>query len=128
MYLSRICDFLWSGPILLLLLSSHLFLTFKFFPQRKLFYALKLSVRPEDDKMTDSGTGGTPEKQTHGMNGFQALATTLAATLGTGNIVGVSTAIALGGPGAKPEKEERPAPTPRGRSRPWPRGLYWARG
>lgn len=100
MYLSRICDFLWNGPILLLLLSSHLFLTFKFFPQRKLFYALKLSVRPEDDKMTDSGTGGTPEKQTHGMNGFQALATTLAATLGTGNIVGVSTAIALGGPGA----------------------------
>lgn len=36
----------------------------------------------------------------HGLNSFATLATTLAATLGTGNIVGVSTAIALGGPGA----------------------------
>lgn len=44
----------------------------------------------------------TPEKEGKGANlsGFAALATTLAATLGTGNIVGVSTAIAIGGPGA----------------------------
>ena len=84
--LTKVCDFLWSGPLLILLLSTHLFLTFQFFPQKKLFYALKLSV--------------TPEENTQTMSGFKTLATTLAATLGTGNIVGVSSALALGGPGA----------------------------
>lgn len=79
--------FLWSGPLLFLLLFSHLFFTFRTgFVQRKLPLSLKLSV-----KSSDSSSG---------MGSFASLATTLAATLGTGNILGVSTAVALGGPGA----------------------------
>ena len=57
------------------------------FPQRNLLYALKLSLGKADN----TGQNLSP---------FSALATTLAATLGTGNIIGVSTAVALGGPGA----------------------------
>lgn len=57
------------------------------FPQRKLFKAIRLSV--QSDK---SGQGDVSQ--------FGALATALAATIGTGNIVGVATAITLGGPGA----------------------------
>lgn len=86
--LEKINAFFWNGPILFILAGTHLFLTIKLFPQRKTFHALRLSVTPEKDNT---------EK---GLSGFATLATTLAATLGTGNIVGVSTAIALGGPGA----------------------------
>lgn len=82
----KINAFLWNGPMILLLSGTHLFLTFKFFPQKDTFRAIRLSVSaPSSPK---------------GMSSFATLATTLAATLGTGNIVGVSTAIALGGPGA----------------------------
>ncbi len=86
--LENINGLLWNGPILVLLSATHLIFTFKLRPQRRLFYALRLSVTPE--KTEKEG----------GLSGFAALATTLAATLGTGNIVGISTAIALGGPGA----------------------------
>lgn len=87
-FLEKINSFLWNGPIILLLAATHLFFTIRIFPQRHTLRAIKLSV--------------TPEKETHqkGLSSFSTLATTLAATLGTGNIVGVSTAIALGGPGA----------------------------
>ncbi len=86
--LEKINSFFWNGPILFLLAGTHLFFTIKLFPQRHTILALRLSV--------------TSEKGDHqgGLSGFATLATTLAATLGTGNIVGVSTAIALGGPGA----------------------------
>ena len=86
--LEHINGLLWNGPVLLLLSATHLFFTFRLHPQCRLFHALRLSVTPEKKK-----TG-------KGLSGFAALATTLAATLGTGNIVGVSTAVALGGPGA----------------------------
>lgn len=79
---------LWNGPILLLLTATHLFFTVRLNPQRHTFKAIRLSVTPE--KKAEKG----------GLSGFATLATTLAATLGTGNIVGISTAIALGGPGA----------------------------
>lgn len=87
-FLEKINAFLWNGPIILILAATHLFFTIRLRPQRLTLHALKLSV--------------TPEKKTNGkgLSGFATLATTLAATLGTGNIVGVSTAIALGGPGA----------------------------
>lgn len=82
--------FLWSGPILIMLAGIHFFYTLKLrFPQRLTFKAIRLSVTPE------ANDGSSPN-----LSGFATLATTLAATLGTGNIVGVSTAIALGGPGA----------------------------
>jgi len=79
--------FLWNGPMLFLLLGTHLYFTFRTrFIQCKLPLAIRLSVGKSD--------------ATHGMNAFSSLATTLAATLGTGNIIGISTAVALGGPGA----------------------------
>lgn len=79
---------LWTGPLLLLLLGSHIYFTiYTHGIQKKLPLALKLSVK------ADSSSGS-------GMSSFSSLATTLAATLGTGNIVGISTAVALGGPGA----------------------------
>lgn len=88
-FLEHINQLLWGFPVLILLSSAHLYFTAKLkFPQRLTLKAIRLSV--------------TPEKNAKGANlsGFAALATTLAATLGTGNIIGVSTAIAIGGPGA----------------------------
>ena len=73
---------------MVLLLGTHLLLTARLkLPQRRTGTALKLSV-------TDDGGGEGEVSQ------FGALATALAATLGTGNIIGVSLAVAMGGPGA----------------------------
>ena len=85
---SDISNFLWGWPMILLLLGTHLFLTVRLrFPQRKILTAIKLSVK------RDEGAKGDVSQ-------FGALATALAATIGTGNIIGVATAVALGGPGA----------------------------
>lgn len=74
--------------MIILLLGTHIFLTIRLrFPQRHLIKAVKLSVKPDKDSKGD-------------VSQFGALATALAATIGTGNIVGVATAVALGGPGA----------------------------
>ncbi len=74
--------------MIIMLLGTHLFLTIRLkFPQRKIFTAIKLSVTP------DKGSNGDVSQ-------FGALATSLAATIGTGNIIGVATAVSLGGPGA----------------------------
>lgn len=79
---------IWSWPMLILLFGTHLFFTFYLkFIQIKIGKGIKLSITP-----SRSGEGDT--------SSFATLTTTLAATLGTGNIVGVSTAVALGGPGA----------------------------
>lgn len=84
---------LWGGPLLFLLLGTHIYFTAKLkCPQLHTLKAIRLSVTPEKDT-SHSGDGKN-------LSGFATLATTLAATLGTGNIIGVSTAIALGGPGA----------------------------
>ena len=81
-------DFLWGWPMIVLLLGTHVFLTFRLgIPQRKLFTGIRLSVQK------DPGAAGDVSQ-------FGALATALAATIGTGNIIGVATAVALGGPGA----------------------------
>lgn len=81
-------DFIWGIPMIVLLFGTHIFLTFRLrFIQKHTFRAIRLSVTP------DKGSRGD-------ISQFGALATALAATIGTGNIVGVSTAIALGGPGA----------------------------
>ena len=79
---------LWGWPMIILLLGTHIFLTIRLrFPQRHLWTAIKLSVSRDKD-----AAGNVSQ--------FGALATALAATIGTGNIVGVATAVALGGPGA----------------------------
>lgn len=86
--LKKCNEFIWGIPMLFLLFGTHLFFTLRTkFIQRHIFKAIHYSVTPED---TDHGD----------LSGFAALTTTLAATLGTGNIIGISTAIALGGPGA----------------------------
>lgn len=90
--LNDVNDFLWNCPLLFLLMGTHLFFTLKLrFPQRHIGKALRLSITPERSVSDDSSRN---------LSAFGALATTLAATLGTGNIIGVSTAVALGGPGA----------------------------
>lgn len=87
--IQSINQFLWSGPLLFLLMGTHLYFTMKLhFPQKNIFKAIRLSITPPDNK-----TG-------RNLSVFATLSTTLAATLGTGNIIGVSTAVALGGPGA----------------------------
>lgn len=79
---------LWGWPMIVLLLGTHLYLTIRLrFPQRHILRAIRLSVTRDDGAEGD-------------VSQFGALATSLAATIGTGNIVGVATAVALGGPGA----------------------------
>ena len=83
-----ISDYVWGWPMIILLLGTHIFLTFRLrVPQRKIFTAIKLSVSKDKDSTGD-------------VSQFAALATSLAATIGTGNIIGVATAVSLGGPGA----------------------------
>ena len=80
--------FLWGWPLIILLFGTHLYLTIRTgFIQKYLFKAIKISFQK------DEGAEGDVSQ-------FGALATALAATIGTGNIVGVSTAVAAGGPGA----------------------------
>ena len=87
-FFADLSSFLWGWPMIILLLGTHIFLTIRLkFPQRKIFVAIKLSVKRDKDSQGD-------------VSQFGALATALAATIGTGNIIGVATAIALGGPGA----------------------------
>lgn len=87
-FFSLLGGFLWGWPMIVLLLGTHVFLTFRLrIPQRKLLTGIRLSVQK------DPGAKGDVSQ-------FGALATALAATIGTGNIVGVATAVALGGPGA----------------------------
>lgn len=106
-FLTAINQFLWNGPLLLLLLGVHLYFTIHLrIPQRRIGRAIRMSLRPEPDNLpaeqSSDAAAHSREKKSprHRVSPFGALATTLAATLGTGNIIGVSTAIALGGPGA----------------------------
>ncbi len=86
--LAQASDFVWGPPLLILLFGTHLFLTFRLkFIQTYLPQAIKLSFSREKE-----GDGEISQ--------FGALTTALAATIGTGNIVGVATAVAAGGPGA----------------------------
>lgn len=87
-FFTTLSSLLWGWPMIALLLGTHVFLTIRLrFPQLKILKAIKLSVKRDEDASGD-------------VSQFGALATALAATIGTGNIVGVATAISLGGPGA----------------------------
>ena len=80
--------FLWGLPLIIVLLGTHVFCTVRTgVVQIHTFKGIKLSVTPDPD-----GEGDVSQ--------FGALTTALAATIGTGNIIGVATAIANGGPGA----------------------------
>lgn len=82
-------DFVWSWWMIILLLGTHVFLTLRtgFIQRKTITKGIPLSVSKEE------GADGEVSQ-------FGALATALASTIGTGNIIGVGTAIALGGPGA----------------------------
>ncbi|MBR4126509.1 MAG: sodium:alanine symporter family protein [Alphaproteobacteria bacterium] len=88
---NSVSNFVWGLPVLFLLMGTGVFLTVRVgaIQFRKLPYALKLVFFGKQDN-TSQGD----------ISHFQALMTALAATVGTGNIVGVATAVVLGGPGA----------------------------
>ncbi|MBE5944037.1 MAG: alanine:cation symporter family protein [Lachnospiraceae bacterium] len=87
--LEAIDNFVWGPPLMVLIILGGMLLTFRllFLQVRKLPLALKWMVKNEE--------GGEGE-----VSSFAALCTALSATIGTGNIVGVATAICAGGPGA----------------------------
>lgn len=86
--LDQISSFIWGWPLIVLLFGTHLYLTVRLgFIQRHIGKAIKISLQRKKE-----GEGDVSQ--------FGALTTALAATIGTGNIVGVATAVAAGGPGA----------------------------
>ncbi len=89
--LGNISSLVWGWPLMILLIGTGLWLTIstKGFQFRILPHALALIFKKHNEKTGDGD-----------ISNFQALMTALAATVGTGNIVGVATAIAVGGPGA----------------------------
>ena len=87
-FIKSLNDILWGWPMIVLLLGTHVFLTVRTgVIQRKTLLGIRLSVAQDPDCDGD-------------ISQFAALTTALASTIGTGNIIGVGTAIALGGPGA----------------------------
>jgi alanine or glycine:cation symporter, AGCS family len=88
-FISSLSSFVWGPPMLVLLVGTGLFLTIKLrgVQLRGLFHAIKILFTKDEDSKGD-------------ISQFSALMLSLGATVGIGNIVGVATAIALGGPGA----------------------------
>lgn len=89
-FTAEISSFVWGLPLIIFLVGTGLFLTIRisFFSFRMLPHSLKMAFSKQDDKSEGD------------ISHFQALMTALAATVGTGNVVGVATAVVLGGPGA----------------------------
>ncbi|WP_210364092.1 sodium:alanine symporter family protein [Bacillus sp. REN3] len=90
-WIDKISGWVWGPPLLILLVGTGLYLTIRigFLQFRLLPYSLKLAFTKRQDKKSDGD-----------ISHFQALMTALAATVGTGNIAGVATAVFTGGPGA----------------------------
>lgn len=90
-FLGTVSGYVWGPPLLILLVGTGIFLTIRLgvLQLRLLPYALKLTFSKNPDKDSQGD-----------ISHFQALSTAMAATVGTGNIVGVATAVILGGPGA----------------------------
>lgn len=86
--LNKGSDLVWSWPLIVLLFGTHIYLTIRLkFIQRYIGRAIKISFSRKREGKGD-------------ISQFASLMTALAATIGTGNIVGVATAVASGGPGA----------------------------
>lgn len=87
-FFATLNSYLWGFPMIAFLLFTHLFFTFKTgFVQKKLFKGIRLSFKGNEESCKN-------------ISPFQTLCTTLASTLGTGNIIGIGTAISLGGAGS----------------------------
>lgn len=98
-------EYLWSFPMLILLFGTHLYFTLHLhLIQRRIPEGIRLSMAGNKKReKTEKGRGHAERGQKEnrdGVSSYSALATALAATIGTGNIVGISTAIAIGGFGA----------------------------
>ncbi|MCD2138592.1 alanine/glycine:cation symporter family protein [Salinicoccus halitifaciens] len=87
---AELSGFVWGLPLIIFLVGTGLFLTIRlsFFSFRMLPHSLKMLFTKQDDKSEGD------------ISHFQAVMTALAATVGTGNVVGVATAVVIGGPGA----------------------------
>jgi AGCS family alanine or glycine:cation symporter len=88
-FINNLDGFVWGWWMIILLLGTHIFMTIRtgFIQRKTLSKGIKLSVSKDPDAEGE-------------VSSFGALTTALAATIGTGNIIGVGTAVALGGPGA----------------------------
>lgn len=93
-HVNTINGYVWGWPLMIMLIAAGIYLTCMLgaLQFHKLFYSLKLAFSELCDKKTKKAKGD--------ISHFQALMTALSATVGTGNIAGVATAIAMGGPGA----------------------------
>lgn len=91
-FLQQVDRIVWGPWLIFLLLGCgcYLMISLRFLPLRNLLAALGLIFHSKSRKSTDG----------EGVSSVSALTTELAATIGTGNIVGVATAMVLGGPGA----------------------------
>ena len=91
-WFQKVGNFIWSWPLIILLVGTGLWLTLilRGLQFRTLFHALYLALIKRREDSNEPGD----------ISHFQALMTALSATVGTGNIAGVATAIAVGGPGA----------------------------
>ena len=87
--ITKIDDLVWGWGMIVLLLGTHIFMTVRtgFIQKKTITKGIKLSISKDPDAEGE-------------VSQFGALATALASTIGTGNIIGVGTAVALGGPGA----------------------------
>ncbi len=94
-WIERLDALVWGPGLLFLLLGTgvYLMLRLRFLPLKNLKFALLCAVGKEEKRENERASGD-------GISAFSALTTELAATIGTGNIVGVATAMVLGGPGA----------------------------
>ncbi|WP_425452977.1 alanine/glycine:cation symporter family protein [Sinobaca qinghaiensis] len=90
-FLGTVGGFVWGPPLLILLVGTGIYLTIRlsFLQFTMLPYALKTAFTKKQDKKSEGD-----------ISHFQSLMTALAATIGTGNIAGVATAVVIGGPGA----------------------------
>lgn len=107
LWIERVDELVWGPWLLFLLLGTGIYLNIRmeFLPLKNLKYALLCVVGMEDSLETKKGKQPDWEKkgrkqEKKGVSPFASLTTELAATIGTGNIVGVATAMVLGGPGA----------------------------
>jgi len=91
-WLSRISGWVWGPPLIIFLVGTGIYLTIRLrgLQFRQLGPALYLALIKRKEKNAEAGD----------ISHFQALMTALSATVGTGNIAGVATAVAAGGPGA----------------------------
>ena len=92
-FFTTLSGWVWGPPLLVLLVGTGIYLSIR-------LHFLQFTLLPEALSLAFHGKGGADEDEPGDISHFQALMTALAATIGTGNIAGVATAVVLGGPGA----------------------------